>query len=154
MSLSSLFSLFFPHLTGLRITDAHRSGSTVRITVSTTTRTATCPTCAMPSARIHSRYQRRLADTPISTQETLIHLHVRRFFCDQDTCRQKIFTEQIPGLTRRHARRTPHLTELLTHLAMALGGRAGARLSWDVKGTVTRSLPAIASSTTSGSGAR
>lgn len=138
MSFSSLFSLFFPHLTGLRIADAHRSGPTVRITASTTTRTATCPTCAMPSARVHSRYQRRLADTPISAQETLIHLHVRRFFCDQGTCRQKIFTEQIPGLTRRHARRTPHLTELLTHLAMALGGRAGARLTGHLAAAVSR----------------
>ena len=138
MSLSSLFSLFFPHLTGLRIADAHRSGRTVRIIASTTTRTATCPTCATPSARVHSRYQRRLADTPISAQETLIHLHVRRFFCDQDACRQKIFAEQIPGLTRHHARRTPHLSELLTHLAMALGGRAGARLTGHLAAAVSR----------------
>ncbi|MDT0326999.1 hypothetical protein [Nocardiopsis lambiniae] len=76
--------------------------------------------------------------TPVSTQETLIYLQVRRFFCDQNTCQQKIFAEQIPGLTRRYASQTSHLTELLTQLAMALGGRADARFTGDLAAAVIR----------------
>ncbi|OLT30728.1 hypothetical protein BJF83_24575 [Nocardiopsis sp. CNR-923] len=87
----------------------------MHITAAATTRAARYPTCATPSGRVHSRYERRLTDTPASVQETLIHLHDRKFFCDHTACEQKIFAEQVPGLTHRYARRTPHLTELLTH---------------------------------------
>jgi hypothetical protein len=41
----------------------------------------------------------------------------------------KTFVEQVPGLTSRHARRTPPLIEALTRIGLALAGRAGARLS-------------------------
>jgi transposase len=138
VSLSSLFNLFFPHLAGLDIGTAYRRSRTVHITATTTTRTARCPTCATPSGRVHSRYERRLSDTPASGQETLIHLRARRFFCDHTTCEQKIFAEQVTGLTQRYTRRTPHLAELLTHLAMALGGRAGARLTGHLAAAVSR----------------
>jgi Transposase len=39
------------------------------------------------------------------------------------------FAEQVEGLTVRHARRTPPLAEMLTAVALALAGRAGARLA-------------------------
>jgi hypothetical protein len=39
------------------------------------------------------------------------------------------FAEQVSGLTGRHARRTPAVTAVLEAVALALGGRAGARLS-------------------------
>jgi len=138
MSLSFLFNLFLPHLAGLRINGAHRSGRTVRITATPVSDMATCTSCATPSVRVHSRYERRLSDTPVCGQEMLIHLQVRRFFCDHTACEQKIFAEQLPGLTQRHARRTPHLSDLLTHLAMTLGGRAGTRLTAHLAAAVSR----------------
>ena len=39
------------------------------------------------------------------------------------------FAEQVEGLTVRYARRTPPLAEMLTAVALALAGRAGARLA-------------------------
>ena len=138
MSLTSPFNLFFPHLVGLDISGAFRHSQTVHITAATTTRTARCPDCATPSRRVHSRYERRLTNTPASGQEILIHLRVRRFFCDHTACERKIFAEQVPGLTLRYDRRTPHLTELLTHLALAFGGRAGARLTGRLAAAVSR----------------
>ncbi|MFF1691552.1 MULTISPECIES: ISL3 family transposase [unclassified Streptomyces] len=43
-------------------------------------------------------------------------------------CARRTFAEQIPALTRRHARRTDALTAQLTDVALFLGGRPGARL--------------------------
>ncbi|MFD6094899.1 ISL3 family transposase [Nocardiopsis flavescens] len=110
----------------------------MHITAATTSRAARCPACQHPARRVHCRYERRLADTPASGQEILIHLRVRRFFCDHTPCEQTIFAEQPPHLTRRYGRRTPHLTQLLTRLAMALGGRAGARMTGHLAAAVSR----------------
>ncbi|MFB8183297.1 ISL3 family transposase, partial [Streptomyces sp. NPDC055966] len=48
--------------------------------------------------------------------------------CGNDSCGRRTFAEQIPDLTRRHARRTNALTAQLTDIALFLGGRAGASL--------------------------
>lgn len=44
-------------------------------------------------------------------------------------CAKVTFAEQVSGLTSRYARRTPAVTAVLEAVALALGGRAGARLS-------------------------
>lgn len=81
------------------------------------------------SARIHSRYERRLADAAVSGQAVLVHLRVRRFFCDDPGCAKHTFAKQVPGLTGPHAQRTNLLGRLLTPVGLALGGRAGAWLA-------------------------
>jgi transposase len=45
-----------------------------------TTSTASCPTCAQPARRLHSRYRRTLADLPWAT------LPVRLVRADDDRC--------------------------------------------------------------------
>ncbi|MEE1735791.1 transposase [Streptomyces sp. BE147] len=44
-------------------------------------------------------------------------------------CPAATFAEQIPGLTRPHARYTPVLRDLLGRIAQVLAGRPGARLA-------------------------
>jgi len=81
------------------------------------------------SARVHSRYVRRLADAAVAGRRVEIQLRVRRFFCDNATCSARTFAEQIAGLTARHARRSPLLRQMLESIGLALAGRAGARLA-------------------------
>ena len=88
-----------------------------------------CPRCGQPSGRVHSTYGRRLADAPVGGQRVLIRLAVRRFFCGNPDCPAVTFAEQIDGLTSRRARRTPPLGRMLAGIALALAGRAGARLA-------------------------
>ena len=49
------------------------------------------------------------------------------------------FAEQVEGLTSRRARRTPPLARMLTMIALALAGRAGARLAAGLDLTAGRS---------------
>jgi transposase len=91
--------------------------------------TATCPHCGRVSARVHSRYQRRLADAAVGSRRVVLRLGVRRFFCDHSDCQARTFTEQITGLTTRYARRTWLLKRMLQAVGLALAGRAGARLA-------------------------
>lgn len=114
------------------------AGSTVRIEAATGVDPVGCPACGTPSGRVHSRYQRRLSDTSITGREVLIELRVRRLFCDNFDCGKTTFAEPIPRLAARHARRTLILQRALCAVALALGGRAGARLTRQLAATVSR----------------
>ena len=67
-----------------------------------------------------------------------IRLEVRRFLCSSPECPKATFAEQVSGLTSRYARRTPGVTAVLEAVALALGGRAGARLSGRLAAAVSR----------------
>ena len=99
---------------------------------------AVCPGCGVVSRRVHSRYERRLLDTAIGGCEVVICLAVRRFLRLSPECAKVTFAEQVSGLTSRHARRTPAATSVLEAVALALGGRAGARLTWWLAAKVSR----------------
>ncbi|MGW2402899.1 ISL3 family transposase, partial [Kitasatospora sp. NPDC001664] len=77
----------------------------------------------------HSGYERRIGDTAVCGQELVLHLRVRRFFCDNEECGKRTFAEQIPGLTFRYGRCTVPLRKVREAVALSLGGRAGARLA-------------------------
>jgi len=88
-----------------------------------------CPSCGCPSARVHDRYHRQLQDVPLAARPVRIALEVRRFVCVNAACSQRTFTEQIPGFTSAYARCTDRLGALLNVVALALAGRAGARMA-------------------------
>jgi transposase len=79
----------------------------------------------------------------------MIVLSVRRLFCDHDRCDRRTFAEQVEGLTVRYGRRTPLLRAMLETIAVALAGRAGARLAGSLhvpagRSTMLRLLMALA----------
>jgi len=78
---------------------------------------------------VHGRYQRTLRDCPLAGTPVMVRLTVRRFICDAPACPRRTFAEQVPGLTTPHARYSPPLRGALTAIAVALAGRAGARLA-------------------------
>ncbi|WP_328766003.1 ISL3 family transposase [Streptomyces sp. NBC_00286] len=88
-----------------------------------------CSACGRTSSRVHDRYERRLQDLPLAGYAVRILLSVRRFVCADGTCPKRTFAEQIPGLTSPHARATDRLGALLDRIALALAGRAGARMA-------------------------
>ncbi len=88
-----------------------------------------CPVCGTSSHRVHSRYSRCLGDLPWERLPVRILLSTRKFFCTADGCRRRIFTEPLPGVASRYARRTLRATEALNWVTLALGGQAGARLA-------------------------
>jgi transposase len=98
------------------------------LVLQTTAPEALCPTCGQPSRRVHSRYGRTLADLPCLGLSVRLRLTCRKFFCDRPDCSRRIFTERLPLVVRRYARRTQRLAQALLQVGCALGGEAGARL--------------------------
>jgi transposase len=122
-----LTHLFFPTLSGLRVDRLWREGVTIHLAVTATRRCARCPLCQRRSKRIHSHYERTLADLPCSGDRVTLHLRVRRFVCRVRWCCRTIFAERLPDLAAPFSRRTTRLTNHLVRAAFALGGEAGAR---------------------------
>jgi hypothetical protein len=65
----------------------------------------------------------------VAGRRVVIRLQVRRFFCDGKDCAVRTFAEQVDGLTVPYRRRTTLLQTTLEAIAVALAGRAGARLA-------------------------
>lgn len=99
---------------------------------------ARCPLCGRRSKRIHSRYERTLADLPWGTHAVTIRLRVRRLFCRNARCARRIFAERLPEVALPRARRTRRLEAGLTALGLALGGSAGVRLGRKLGLTTSR----------------
>jgi hypothetical protein len=126
---AKLLNVLSPHLAALRIEGLSNEEGVVCLRARADTKEAPCPACGVASGRVHSWYERRMADAPVAGQPVLIHLRVRRFICQTLDCARQIFCEQLAGLTARHGRRSLQLVELLVAIAFALAGRAGARLA-------------------------
>ena len=97
-----------------------------------------CPKCRCPSRRIHSRYERTVADLPWAHLRVRLSLRVRKFFCTNKQCKRRIFTERLPQVVAPWARRTQRLARALGYIAVALGGAAGAWLSQQLGLRVSR----------------
>ena len=103
--------------------------SQITLTLISTPPRARCPLCSRASRRIHSRYQRTLADLPWATFQVRLEVRVRKFFCANKACQRRIFTERLPDVATPWARRTLRLADSLLAVGVALGGRAGSRLT-------------------------
>ncbi|MFE7312848.1 transposase family protein [Streptomyces sp. NPDC057555] len=106
--------------------------------VVSTGRPGRCPDCRRRASRVHSSYQRRLAERPVGPRQVVVRLTVRRFFCDGKSCPRKTFAEQIDGLTKRYRRSSVALKSWLKTIAEQLGGRAGERLCRQLRLTAGR----------------
>lgn len=122
-------SVFLPSLTNLHVDQVVDAGVSLSISARTRTTQANCPQCPAVSVRVHARHKRRLHDGALGGRPVVIHLVVQRFICANSACETKTFTEQVPGLTLPYRRRTLTLLGTLQHVAVALAGRAGARLA-------------------------
>jgi len=101
----------------------------ITVLVCATPTVSPCPLCATLAHRIHSHYERTLADLPWASYRIRLRLRVRKWFCDHKPCRRLIFTERLPTIAAPWARRTLRLARRLVALGLSLGGKAGVRLS-------------------------
>ena len=126
-SVSPTLLSFIPSL--LKVTRVLPTTGCVTIEAAPRSVAADCPTCRVPSRRIHSSYRRVLHDLPWQGRPVVIHVAARRFHCLNRLCARRTFAERLTDVTHRSGRRTGRLRDLQHHLGLALGGEAGARLA-------------------------
>ena len=136
-SIEMLSSVFhFP--AGITIDSIDPSANELVIRIACDAPSMPCPECRQPSARIHSCYQRMVADLPCAGRNVILALTLRKFVCGRSTCPRKIFTERLPGLVASYARMSSRLIALLQAIALVAGGQQGTRLA-DRSGIATTS---------------
>jgi transposase len=79
--------LLLPQLSGLVVEEVRAAETGLRITARTASEQACCPDCGVGSARVHDRYQRRIADLAVGGRAATIALAVRRFRCQTPAVR-------------------------------------------------------------------
>src|SRR5258708_9342106 len=125
MSIVPLFAL----PSGIEITACSHQEGGLCVSLLSTQPSSPCPFCGTAATRIHSHYQRRLADLPITGQAVRFQLSVRKFFCDESTCPRKIFTERLAPFVAPRARVTARLFQMVQIIGLASGGRLGVRVT-------------------------
>ena len=122
-------NVLLPGPTRLRLTTLTTTTERIILDLTATQGAARCPTCASETTRIHSHYQRTVADLPWASLPVQLHLHVRRFMCDNPACARVTFAEPLPEVVARSARRTTRLADEQRQLGLDVGGELGARIA-------------------------
>ncbi len=117
-----------PAVAGLQLRSITYAENHIILSLINTHPTTACPVCGCSSDKIHSRYQRRVADLPWSDKQIQLHLNVRRFFCPVEDCKRKVFSERLHLAIKAWARRTSRLDHYLETLALKVGGEGAALL--------------------------
>src|SRR5919108_907287 len=99
------------------------------VALSSRRRSAVCPGCQHRSRAVHRAYRRTGADLPLAGATLFLHLQVRRFCCRHATCPRRIFAERFPTLVPVRGRHSLGVYSALRHVGLAVGGRAGVRLT-------------------------
>ncbi len=123
-----LTDVLFPAELQLRVDGVEMEKNTVNIMVASTNGRSICPHCQTISERIHSSYSRHPADLPLADYTVRLGMAVHRFFCDNDDCEARTFTERIPAFIQHYARRTDRLAIRQQSVAIEAGGAIGQRV--------------------------
>jgi transposase len=149
---SEVLARLLPDATALRLVacEVDPPAAQITLSVNSTQAASPCPLCTIPAHRLHSYYERTLADVPWAEYRVRLQLRVRKWFCRHPHCRRRICTERLPTVATPWARRTLRLTQRLVALGLALGGKADVRLSQCLgpegkpEHPATRAAPALA----------
>jgi transposase len=119
---------------GYRVIDAvDRPGRLRRVTIAGTVTEAACPSCGVPSARVHQRVRQRLADVPVAGPVEVV-LVKRRVVCAEQLCPRRTFVEisdQLPLRARVTTRLRAVVLEAVVTAGRVVAEVAGAHgLSW------------------------
>jgi transposase len=91
--------------------------------------TSCCPLCTQPSDSIKTHYRRVLRDAPCAGRQVQLILTMRKFYCRNLYCSQKVFTERLSTFVEPWARMTIRCCQHIASIGLATCGKGGARLA-------------------------
>jgi hypothetical protein len=95
---------------------------TIIVHLQATSSTALCPRCGTPGSRVHSRYERTIADGAFGGRYLVLKLRVRKWICREASCSQHLTASRFPELVQRYARMTDRLLKTLQSIGVTTNG--------------------------------
>ena len=102
---------------------------TVIVYLHATSPTVACSQCGTAGSRIHSRYQRTIADLAFGGRNLVLRLLVRKWICPEASCSRHIFAECFPEVVQRYARMTDRLIKALQSVGVITNGADAAQIA-------------------------
>ena len=99
----------------------------------------TCPRCQTPTSRVHSFYQRTLADLPMSGKRIKLQVRLRKFFCPLADCPRKVFAQSCHSVCKPYARRLIRAEQQIQTIGLQAGAKPGSRLCHAIGQSVSAS---------------
>lgn len=121
-----MFANFTPPIDSLTCQAVNQQPDGITAHLTSTAVAAYCPLCGQVSNRIHSHYNRRLTDLPVAGQPFMWQLKVYKFFCDNQACDRRIFTERFNQHIQPYARWLSNCQGQLRQLGLVAGGQYGS----------------------------
>ncbi|MGY1685005.1 transposase family protein [Geodermatophilus sp. SYSU D00867] len=135
-------------LPGYRVVDVVDRLGQLRQGIATgTADEAPCPSCGVPSARVHQRRRQRLAEVPIAGPVEMVLVR-RRLACVEQLCDRRTFVEASDEVPRR-AWVTPRLRRAVLEAVVSAGwvvakvAGADGLSRWTVQRTVNAAADAL-----------
>jgi len=104
-------------------------GDTIKLFAKVNKRFVICPCYKQRSSHVHSYYERKLSDLPISGKRVIISFKARKFRCENPNCSRKIFSEQATSFTLKYCRRTNRLTAYLQKILIEMSAQKGSLIT-------------------------
>lgn len=77
-----------------------------------------CPSCGCESDSYHSTYKRKIIDLPILGKSVVLFVTAYKYSCDNTSCVQKVFCEELSGFTGKYRRMTSRCEDLVKRIAL------------------------------------
>ncbi len=103
-------------------------GNTVELGLMSTTLFGTCPLCQRASSKVHSYYERKVQDLPISGKTVKLYISTRKFFCLENSCPRKVFAERFGSCLKPWQRRLDRSSTQIQAIGLRCGSKPGARV--------------------------
>ena len=89
---------------------------------------AKCTCCGNFTSKVHSKYKRKALDLPMLDKHTRLTVIARRFFCTNDACSRKIFSEEFSEFLLRYKRLTQRLSNHLIKIGLSQSANQSHRI--------------------------
>ena len=113
---------------GLLVQNIEQSGGMLYVYATSSSEEGTCPYCGQKSKKVHSRYVRVIHDLSILGYGAVIHLGVRKFFCQNHECAKTTFAEQPGTEVFRYRRRTCRCEVAVARHGISTSSNSASRL--------------------------
>ena len=100
----------------------------IHIFMKSQTHAQTCPSCKQICNEYHSTYRRKIQDLPIMEKTIYIHVTAYRYYCRNNECKQKVFSETVDGFFGFKKRMTGRLEDFIITLALNTSCEGASRV--------------------------